>query len=450
MLCILVIFFVLTPLIFGQIQRMKILKSNFYKNKDFIKFLVLSITLISLISFLFLDEFGNLIPNIMEYFKPENVKKLNIGDQYKGENLNAADQYIVNLGYFGSFLAGTLGLIFGFLSLIFLVFTFLNQSRKNEVSDIENRIFKLIELLVEIKNQNNLSTISLEFLESNKELSNLETLKNNLKEQHLDFSNFFRMLYQILKYIHEHEHIIHNRYCDQVLDPQVKSYTNIIRSYLDTNLITCLAINCYCLEKENGEYNSYKKLLERYQLLEHLPNILPLQFASYLYYDSSAFGNSTWFKDFYVVQDELKEISSSDSKRDFCEVFLLFLSKKHGYWSDKNIHVRVTQNPNKIDYFHLSIRGINNPKIPNELKFKVSRDISLDNLYLTNYPFNASSSDFKANICMENNKLKLSYLEPNTSHSIGYEVSITFSILSIDKLELYFNKTSNSFCILPF
>ena len=348
MLCILVIFFVLTPLIFGQIQRMKILKSNFYKNKDFIKFLVLSITLISLISFLFLDEFGNLIPNIMEYFKPENVKKLNIGDQYKGENLNAADQYIVNLGYFGSFLAGTLGLIFGFLSLIFLVFTFLNQSRKNEVSDIENRIFKLIELLVEIKNQNNLSTISLEFLESNKELSNLETLKNNLKEQHLDFSNFFRMLYQILKYIHEHEHIIHNRYCDQVLDPQVKSYTNIIRSYLDTNLITCLAINCYCLEKENGEYNSYKKLLERYQLLEHLPNILPLQFASYLYYDSSAFGNSTWFKDFYVVQDELKEISSSDSKRDFCEVFLLFLSKKHGYWSDKNIHVKVTQNPNKI------------------------------------------------------------------------------------------------------
>src|SRR5690606_8204279 len=132
------------------------------------------------------------------------------------------------------------------------------------------------------------------------------------------------------------------------------------------------------------------------------------------------------------------------------EVFLLFLSKKHGYWSDKNIHVKVTQNPNKIDYFHLSIRGINNPKIPNELKFKVSRDISMDNLYLKNYPFNASSSDFKANICMENNKLKLSYLEPNISHSIGYEVNITFSILSTDKLEIYFNKTSRSFCILPF
>lgn len=122
MLCILVIFFVLTPLIFGQIQRMKILKSNFYKNKDFIKFLVLSITLISLISFLFLDEFGNLIPNIMEYFKPENVKKLNIGDQYKGENLNAADQYIVNLGYFGSFLSRNFRINLWFLEFNFLSF----------------------------------------------------------------------------------------------------------------------------------------------------------------------------------------------------------------------------------------------------------------------------------------------------------------------------------------
>jgi hypothetical protein len=309
---------------------MKIIKANFYKNKDFIKYLVLCITLIILVSFLFLDKFGSLIPNIMEYFKPENVENLNVAGQYKGKNLNVADQYVVNLGYFGSFLAGTLGLVFGFLSLIFLVFTFLNQSRKNEISDIENRIFKLIELLVEIKNQNNLSKISQDFLEKNKNLSNLETLKNNLKEQHVDFSNFFRMLYQILKYINEHEHIIHNRYFDKNLDPQVKSYTNIIRSYLDTNLLTCLAINCYCLEQENGEYNNYKKLLERYQLLEHLPNILPLQFSSYLYYDSNAIGNSTWFKDFSVVRDELIEISHSDKTRNFCEVFLYFLQKNMG------------------------------------------------------------------------------------------------------------------------
>jgi hypothetical protein len=429
---------------------MKIIKANFYKNKDFIKYLVLCITLIILVSFLFLDKFGSLIPNIMEYFKPENVENLNVAGQYKGKNLNVADQYVVNLGYFGSFLAGTLGLVFGFLSLIFLVFTFLNQSRKNEISDIENRIFKLIELLVEIKNQNNLSKISQDFLEKNKNLSNLETLKNNLKEQHVDFSNFFRMLYQILKYINEHEHIIHNRYFDKNLDPQVKSYTNIIRSYLDTNLLTCLAINCYCLEQENGEYNNYKKLLERYQLLEHLPNILPLQFSSYLYYDSNAIGNSTWFKDFSVVRDELIEISHSDKTRNFCEVFLLFLAKKHGYWSDKNIRLRVIKNQDDIDYFHLSIWGIDNPQIPNELKFRISKDISLKNLSLTNYPFNASSSDFKPNICMENNKLKLSYLKPNSSYSIGYEVNITLSILSTDKLEIDLNKTSNSFCILPF
>lgn len=193
MLYIIVILFILTPLIFGQIQRMKVIQSNFYKNKDFIKYLVLFITLITLVSFLYSDKFGSLIPNIMEYFKPENVENLNATGQYKGKNLNAVDQYIVNLGYFGSFLAGTLGLIFGFLSLIFLVFTFLNQSRKNEISDIENRIFKLIELLVEIKNQNNLSKISQDFLEANKDLSSLEALKINLKKQHFEFSNFFRI-----------------------------------------------------------------------------------------------------------------------------------------------------------------------------------------------------------------------------------------------------------------
>lgn len=315
---------------FLELGQIKIMISNFLKNKDFIKYLVVCITLIVLFSSLFLDKFGSLIPNIMEYFKPENIKKL-----------NETDQYVINLGYFGSFLSGTLGLIFGFLSLIFLVFTFLNQSRKNEISDIENRIFKLTELLIEIKNQNNLSKISKKFLRKNKNLSDLKTLKENLKKQHLDFSNFFRMLYQILKYINEHEHVINNRYFDKNLDPKVKSYTNIIRSYLDTNLLTCLAINCYSLEQENSEYSNYKKLLERYELFEHLPNILPMQFSSYLYYDKKAFGRSTWFEGFNSIHHELMEISGRHNTRDFCEIFLLFLTKNNGNWINKKIHLEI-------------------------------------------------------------------------------------------------------------
>lgn len=424
----LVSLFTLIIFILIQLFRKKIITKRFYKNKDFIKYLVFITTLTILISFLFLEKYGNFIPNIMEYFTPENVQKLNIEGRYKGKDLNIQDQYIINLGYLGSFLAGTLGLIFGFLSLIFLVFTFLNQSRKNEVSDVENRIFKLIELLVEIKNQNNLSIISQNFLERNKELSNLETLKNNLKEQHLDFSNFFRMLYQILKYIHEHEHIIHNRYCDQILDPQVKSYTNIIRSYLDTNLLTCLAINCYCLEKENGEYTNYKELLERYELLEHLPNILPMQFSSYLYYDEKAFGQSTWFKEFKSIREELINIANTFSTTDFCEIFLLFLSKNNGLWINGKVRVEII----KDKYYKLSINCISDTENFGIIRFEILKNT----LQVSKSPYNIKNENFMTRIFKENNHLTITYYKPKQSYIFANLVTIRFLIINTDSVEM--------------
>ncbi len=429
-----------TLILFTTIKLIKknTITKNFYKNKDFIKYVSFIGVLTILTSSLFVDKYGNLIPSILEYFKPEKVRDLNV-----------ADQYIVNLGYFGSFLAGTLGLIFGFISLIFLVFTFLNQSRKNEISDIENRIFKLIELLVEIKNQNNLSQISQIFLKDNENLSNLELFKNKLKDQHLDFSNFFRMLYQILKYINQHEHIIHNRYCDKNLDPKVKSYTNIIRSYLDTNLLTCLAINCYCLEEENGEYLNYKNLLERYELLEHLPNILPIQFSSYLYYNKKAFGNSTWFQNFNSIRKELVEISNFSKTSDFCEIFLLFLSKNNGTWNNEKAIMKVTINNLN---FELSVKGIENQEIPKDLIFKIEKQKGTGNLNLVNYPFNASAENqkFLPNITKSENKLNLSYLKPNASYSIGEVINLKLLILTTGQVEMELENTSLTFSILPF
>ncbi|OEC91774.1 putative phage abortive infection protein, partial [Acinetobacter sp. YK3] len=405
-------------------------------NKDLVKYLTIIGFIIALSSLFFLEDLGAFIPTMMKYFTG-------------GKNITKDDLYIVNLGYFGSFLAGTLGLIFGFVNLIFLIFTFLEQSRKNEISEIENRIFKLIELLVEIKNQNNLSKNIQVFIENNKNISYLKKLKLNLKKDHLQFSNFFRMLYQILKYINENESIIHNKYCKKQLDKSVKSYTNIIRSYLDTNLLTCLAINCYCLEEENGEYNNYKKLLERYQLLEHLPNILPMQFSSYLYFNERAFGDSTWFKDFNSIRDEVLEISVCYKTRDFCEVFLLFLAKKSGKWKNEKA-ILVTSNNQNTDTFNLSISGINNEEIPRELNFKFLKEKSKENLYLSSSPFNISCNEFQQSILKSGNKLKLSYLKPNDSHSICYEFHISLLILSTDELEIDIENTSNSYCILPF
>lgn len=298
-------------------------------NKNLVKCIILLILLILLILIspfiiiLFLNKFGAFIPTIMEYFT--GVK-----------SLSKDDLYITNLGYFGSFLSGSIGLLFALASLIFLVSTFLDQFRKNEISEVENRIFKLIEILVEIKNQSKLSENVKFFLEKNKNTSDLELFKNELKKNHLNFSNFFRMLYQILKYINTHENIINNKYLKKNVDPKVKDYTNIIRSYLDTDLLTCLAINCYCLENEYGEYNKYKELLERYEFLEHLPNVLPIQFSSYLYYDIKAFGNSTWFKPFNETRYEMIYLSNSYKTMCFSEIFLHFLSKNNEKWKTEN------------------------------------------------------------------------------------------------------------------
>jgi len=200
-------------------------------NKSFLAYLIFILLAGLLITPLFLERYGEFIPNIIRYF---NNTKL----------LSDNDLYITNLGYFGSFLSGSIGLVFAFVTLILLVFTFLEQSRKNEISEVESRIFKLIEVLVEIKNQNELSRKVEIFLEKNNDISDLSLFKNELKKNHLEFSNFFRMLYQILKYINTNEHIISNQYFNKKVNRRVKDYTNIIRSYLDTNLLTCLAINC--------------------------------------------------------------------------------------------------------------------------------------------------------------------------------------------------------------
>lgn len=384
-------------------------------SKDLIKYLTVIIMILVLISPFFMEISGAFIPNIMEYFTG-------------AKDITKDDLYIVNLGYFGSFLAGTLGLIFGFFSLIFLIFTFLNQSRKNEISDIENRVFKLIELLVEIKNQNNLSKISHDFLKKNEDLSDLNVLKKNLKKEHLQFSNFFRMLYQILKYIYENESIIHNKYCKKHLDKQVKNYTNIIRSYLDTNLLTCLAINCYCLEEENGEYSHYKNLLERYELLEHLPNILPMQFSSYLYYDEKAFGQSTWFKKFKCIREELINIANTFSTTDFCEIFLLFLSKNNGLWISGRVRVEII----KDKYYKLSINGISDAKNFGIISFEILKNT----LQVSKSPYNIKNENFRTKIFKENNYLNITYYKPKQGYIFANLNTIRFLIINTNNIEM--------------
>ncbi|CEI52040.1 putative phage abortive infection protein [Acinetobacter bereziniae] len=291
---------------------------------------------------------------------------------------NIQDNYIVHWGYIGGFLSGTLGVIFSCLSLIILMYTFINQVRKNELSEVESRIFKLIDLLVEINKNNNLSNKSKKFLDDNKDLNNLSELKEKLKVQHTDFSSFYRMLYQVLKFISDREKVINNNFisnkCTLVkpVSQEVKNYTNIIRSYLDTNTLFCLAINCFCLDEENGEYERYKKLLERYEFLEHLPTydainkFIVISFPIWLSYDQKAFGKSSWFKSWLILRDEFLELSEKEKFFDLNLAFLKFLYKKGGVWKSTN-QVKMT-----VDFvenekqFYLDICGLRESYLNND------------------------------------------------------------------------------------
>ena len=174
-----------------------------------------------------------------------------------------------------------------------------------------------------------------------------------------------------------------------------------------------------------------------------------MQFSSYLYYDQKAFGDSTWFKNFNPIRYKLVEISHENNTKDFCEVFLKFLSKNNGKWKNEKVLLEVCINQT-TGFLDLSISGIDNEEIPEELKFRMKKYNSTQNLTLSNYPFNASCDEFQPTIYKDGNKLKLSYLKPNSSHSIGYEVHIALLMLSTDQLEMEFNNTSKSYCILPF
>ncbi|MBE0169989.1 putative phage abortive infection protein, partial [Klebsiella michiganensis] len=75
--------------------------------------------------------------------------------------------------------------------------------------------------------------------------------------------NFLRILYHMIKFIDS----------DVGYYPfdfkRKKKYTSLVRAHMDSEITYLLAINC-AHAKPGGQYYSYKILIERYALLEHL------------------------------------------------------------------------------------------------------------------------------------------------------------------------------------
>jgi hypothetical protein len=231
-------------------------------------------------------------------------------------------------GQFGDFVGGTLNPLFSFLGLIALLFTIALQNKELELTrdelkksdDAQNEIkktqirqqfestfFALLnqhnQILEKLLTDNILQKVipmkdgRLDSI-SSKKFVLLEVINSKFKGEYKLHGHYFRVLYQLLKFIalNVPESKIH--YLDKDTQPftpstDEKMYSNMVRAFLSSDVVLLLAINCYCSKGDDDIYCGYKWLVEHYAFFEHLP-LDETQLLSEIkeYYNESAFGNN--------------------------------------------------------------------------------------------------------------------------------------------------------------
>lgn len=213
---------------------------------------------------------------------------------------------------FGSYIGGTLGTLFAFLSFWILFYTFgsqKEQARNNKLQKFETTFYSLLELhnqsLRELESR--ISTDKLNVIFAGRPVENLPIqwevhdsalqhsasekqvndivmyrLKTTQKDilQEVELSQYFRVLYQLLKFVATYNvlntsHRFDDAYLDSIEKINVeheKMYTSLIRGFVPVKLLPILAINCIPTGGDDGLHNldKYQKLLDRYEFLEHI------------------------------------------------------------------------------------------------------------------------------------------------------------------------------------
>lgn len=244
-------------------------------------------------------------------------------------------------GTFGDFIGGTLNPLLSFLGLIALLLTIVLQSKELESTRKELNRSALAQEKTELAlseqsktqikqqfegtffsllDQHNsaLEKISLSTGKWTNGKSDIDIVRNAVfarsiqdlaeAKRALEFNNrfcghYFRVLYQILKFISTNvpdsyigtnfnEAAIKN--CE--LAKNEKMYSNILRSFLGYDVTQLLAIYCYCSGPQDTYWN-FKLLVERYAFLEHMPFSIDnennkLLLSTEQFYEQSAFGKS--------------------------------------------------------------------------------------------------------------------------------------------------------------
>lgn len=216
-------------------------------------------------------------------------------------------------GAFGDFVGGTLGAILSFFAFIALLFTIHIQSKelaatREELSrsataqenteatfkkqseilsrqQFEQTFFSLLEQHNSTLNE--ILTASsgrigerTKLEEIKRSIFNATTLceaKINLEQKNHMCGHYFRILYQLLKFIATNIpnseiglNFEKSKIVELPLIENEKMYSNIVRSFINYDVSQILAVNCYC-ESEDDTYWRYKLLLDRYEFLEHMP-----------------------------------------------------------------------------------------------------------------------------------------------------------------------------------
>ncbi|EKO4254706.1 TPA: hypothetical protein NG238_004394 [Vibrio parahaemolyticus] len=222
-------------------------------------------------------------------------------------------------GSFGSYLGGVIGAVFASLSFVGLLVTVINQKQElkdntkaQELQRFEDTFYSLLSM-----HNTSLSELKARYENNNHFLQNLNTVldpKNSPKEaleeaqneilNDIELSQYFRILYQVLKFVCKSNTHNQNRQFSlcyvsskETLTDDEKMYASLVRSFVPVPFLPVLAINCIPSYSGLNNLALFHALIERYEFLEHLrADKLPDNLRTWAILDgySYSFGKNTY------------------------------------------------------------------------------------------------------------------------------------------------------------
>ena len=256
-------------------------------------------------------------------------------------------------GSFGSFVGGTIGSVFASLSFLALIYTVyiqrkelklaiiaLDKSAKanqeqvanNKIQKFESTFYSLLDLhnnalkdLMSSKSdyKNILDRDEEAYISSPLEFLILKQ-KLILKDETL--SQYFRILYQLLKFVAKYNITNTEKRFDSALlsdrntidlnENEEKMYVSIIRGFIPVNLLPVLSLNCIPYYGCINNLDLYWDMLERYEFLEHIKlESINVGQSAFLILDRYAFalGHNDYLEHkFHELKDANLNLCNSD------------------------------------------------------------------------------------------------------------------------------------------